>query len=563
MNPLLDEREDDETSETSPLLVKVKSNGHGFVEQEDQPLPEDPEARSVPAYDDDDDFDRPKIPGVNIRYILPALGIGIFLAAMDNTIVVSSYGAIGTDLKALNKTSWIATAYLLTTTSFQPLYGKLSDIFGRKQALLFAYTIFGLGCLFCGLSQSLGQIVAARAFAGIGGGGMTTVVSILMSDIVPLRSRGTWQGLLNIVFASGAAAGAPLGGMMADSIGWRWHVAFMLQFPMTLIAIIVVSINLHLPEMPSPENTTVKARLRRVDFIGAGTLILAVLSLLIGLDTAGNSSLKDPVAISSLSISLVFFGAFIYVETRVAAEPFAPPHIVKERTILAACLSNFCSFGAHMAVLFYIPLYYEVVESLSAGQSGIRLLPAIIGGVTGSLGGGIAMQKTGRYYWITVSGYSLVAIGGTLVLLFTGVVLMSTTGISFGILSSGFGNGIGVTTTLIAVIAAAGSEDQAVATAVSYLFRALGTVVGVSVSSMLVQGSLRRDLNKLLGDNADEIVNGVRGSIDFIKTLPPDTKNVVVLCYKNAINSAFVFAITLSIGAVISSAFIKEKKLSR
>lgn len=125
--------------------------------------------------------------------------------------MISSYGSIGNDLHELNRTSWIATAYLLTTTSFQPLYGKLSDIFGRKASLLFAYTIFGLGCLGCGLSTSLGQLVGARAFAGIGGGGMSTVVSILVSDLVPLRSRGSWQGVLNIVFASGAASGAPLG----------------------------------------------------------------------------------------------------------------------------------------------------------------------------------------------------------------------------------------------------------------------------------------------------------------------------------------------------------------
>ncbi|KAL7265796.1 hypothetical protein RUND412_011677 [Rhizina undulata] len=112
--------------------------------------------------------------------------------------------------------------YLLTTTSFQPLYGKLSDIFGRKEALLFAYSVFGLGCLGCGLAGSMSELIAARAFAGIGGGGMTTVVSIMLSDLVPLRSRGTWQGILNIIYASGAATGAPLGGMLADSIGWRW-----------------------------------------------------------------------------------------------------------------------------------------------------------------------------------------------------------------------------------------------------------------------------------------------------------------------------------------------------
>jgi MFS family permease len=116
----------------------------------------------------------------------------------------------------------IGSRYFLTLTSFQPLYGKLSDIFGRKACLLFAYTVFGLGCLFCGLARNLKELVAARAFAGIGGGGMTTVVSILLSDIIPLRNRGTWQGLVNISYACGASAGAPLGGLLCDSIGWRW-----------------------------------------------------------------------------------------------------------------------------------------------------------------------------------------------------------------------------------------------------------------------------------------------------------------------------------------------------
>ena len=128
-----------------------------------------------------------------MKFIIPAVGIGVFLAAADQTIIVSSYGKIGSELNALNQTSWIATAYFLTLTSFQPLYGKLSDIFGRKPCLLFAYTVFGLGCIFCGLAQNIEQLIAARAFAGIGGGGMTTVVSILMSDIIPLRDRGTCE----------------------------------------------------------------------------------------------------------------------------------------------------------------------------------------------------------------------------------------------------------------------------------------------------------------------------------------------------------------------------------
>lgn len=137
-----------------------------------------------------------------LKYIVPAVGIGVFLGSADQTIIVSSYGKIGTELEALNLTSWIATAYFLTLTSFQPLYGKLSDIFGRKSCLLFAYLVFGVGCMACGLARSMEELIAARAFAGIGGGGMMTVVSILLSDIVPLRERGTWQGYINIIYVS-------------------------------------------------------------------------------------------------------------------------------------------------------------------------------------------------------------------------------------------------------------------------------------------------------------------------------------------------------------------------
>lgn len=144
----------------------------------------------------------PEVKG-RLKYIVPAISIGIFLAAADQTLVVSCYGKIGSDLKALQKSSWISTVYFLSLTSFQPLYGKLSDIFGRKSSLLFAYTVFGLSCVGCGLARTMDELIVARAFAGVGGGGMTTVVSILMSDIVPLRERGTWQGVINIIFAAG------------------------------------------------------------------------------------------------------------------------------------------------------------------------------------------------------------------------------------------------------------------------------------------------------------------------------------------------------------------------
>lgn len=251
-----------------------------------------------------------------------------------------------------------------------------------------------------------------------------------------------------------------------------------------------------------------------MDFLGAAVLVCAVFSLLVGLDRGGNVSFHDPIVLGSLCFSLIAFSLFVYVERYIAAEPFAPAHIVKESTIFSSCMANFFSFAGYMAVLFYIPLYYQAVASLSAGESGLRIVPAIVGGVSGSLFGGLMMQKTGKYKHLTIYAYSLFTLGSIPVFLFTGVVGTSTFVISAGLIAMGFGNGIGVTSTLIAVIAAAGSEEQAVATAVSYLFRALGMVTGVSVSSMLVQGSLRRELSRTLnGTDAEEV------SLPFLTTV--------------------------------------------
>ncbi|MCJ1377353.1 hypothetical protein MMC17_000448 [Xylographa soralifera] len=495
-----------------------------------------------------------------LKYILPAIAVGIFLSAGDQTIIVSCYGKIGSELHALNNTSWIATAYFLTLTSFQPLYGKLSDIFGRKPALLFGYAVFGIGCLCCGLARNMNELIAARAFAGIGGGGMTTVVSIMMSDIVPLRERGTWQGIINIIYASGAGIGAPAGGIIADSISWRW--AFLGQFPLCVLAFFSVFFAL---ELPKTESSHWKTKLARIDFPGALVLVSAVFTLLLGLDRGSNVSWSAPISIVPLCISLPLFILFVFVEHNYAAEPFAPGHIIFERSLFACYLCNFFSFGGWLACLFYIPLFFQTVDDFSATQAGVRLLPGICAGVSGSLFGGLVMQKTGKYFVLTILAYASLTLGVLLVLLFTGLALNNTWGISAGLVFAGFGNGIGVTTTLISIIANAPPEDQAVATACSYLFRSLGSVVGLSISATVVQQSLRNQLRDKLnsGRDVDEIVRKVRESLDVIKTLEPTVAMIVRKCYGTATSHGFMLMTGIVACALISSFFIRETKLSR
>jgi len=322
----------------------------------------------------------------------------------------------------------------------------MSDIFSRKACLLFAYLVFGLGCLFCGLAQNMNQLIAARAFAGIGGGGMTTVVSILLSDVIPLKERGTWQGYINIIYATGAGIGAPLGGILADGIGWRW--ALLGQAPLCLVAFLAVAIVLKLPKR---NEANWREKLKRIDFLGAVILVGAVFCLLFGLDRGSNTTWSSKTTLVTLCTAFPLFALFVFVEVKVAPEPFAPGHIIFERSLFACYLCNFFSFAGWLSCLFYIPLYYQAVDGHSATKAGVLLIPGIVAGVSGSLFGGVYMQKTGKYFWITVMAYTSLVVGMILITLFSGVVKNATIGIISGQVVCGFANGIGVTTSLIAL----------------------------------------------------------------------------------------------------------------
>ncbi|CAL1702762.1 unnamed protein product [Somion occarium] len=542
-------------NERTPLLRE----GNDALET-DEPTVADRLSSDPEWVDTEDDINVAKHPQVSMLTIMAPLSIGIFLSALDWMIVASSYAAIGSELDALQSTSWIATAYMLTTTSFQPLYGKLSDIFGRKACLIFAYTTFAIGCLLCGMARNITELIAARAFAGIGGGGITTVGSIIMSDVAPLRERGTWQGIANLFFATGQTVGAPLGGLLADTIGWRW--AFLLQVPVTVLAIVSVAFALKLPKS---DNSDFYGKLKRVDFLGAFTLVLAVFTLLLGLERGGNVSWNDRITCGCLIAFAVLFFSFLFIEMEFAKEPFAPKHILVNRTLIASYMCNFLSMASQMAYVYQASLYFQAVEGKTAGQAGLLFIPGVVAAVSGSLGGGLIMQATGKYYTLTLSCYVLGFIGAVVATLATDIWFHSDVVMVIGLSAAALGNGAGITTTLISLIANAGPEDQAVATAVSYLFRSLGTVIGISVVSTATQETLRRQLrSKLSGnDDVEEIISHVRKSLAYLDELAPAIRAKVVESYEDAVHVAFWICVGLYGACVVSSLFIKEKALQK
>ncbi|THU86826.1 MFS general substrate transporter [Dendrothele bispora CBS 962.96] len=535
--------------------------------------------------------------------------IAIFLVAADGAMVVSSYAAIGSEMKQLQMTSWISTGYLLTMTSFQPMYGRLTLIFGKKQTLLFAYVVFTLGSFLSGLSKNINQLVFARALAGVGGGGLSIVPTIILTDVIDIKSRGTWQGVLNLIYATGSAVGGPLGGILAEYISWRW--SFLLQVPAMVFAILMVYLTLHihesdsdptsLPHLNGSSNPFLKTKLeslpqsvslhtkrgssltnwlntlKRLDILGALTLILAIASLLIGLQRLSQMcySITQPETYAPLSLSLILFILFLAIEFHITpnlfkssnngkggiTEPILPLHIVLNPSLVAAYLANFFGVGASMALFYHYSLYLQVVKSSSSTEAGVGLLPSVVGGALGSLIAGVIMKKTGGFYWETLIGYIALFGGAVVVAMGPGVTGTSLNVIGFAV--AGYGNGHAVTTSLIALISSAGLEDQAIATSVSYLFRSLGSTISLSMGNAIVQSVLIQTLrNKVavLGEeqNVMDLVRLITSSLSTLSTLDSATQDVIRESYEVALRVEFVVVCALAFCALTCAGLIKR-----
>lgn len=305
-------------------------------------------------------------------------------------------------------------------------------------------------------------------------------------------------------------------------------------------------------------------RLGHIDFLGAFLLIIATSSLLVGLDRGSNTSWTSTMTMSLIGASLPLYILFMVVEHYVQY-PFAPSSIIFNRLLSPPLICNFFSFAGYMGMIFYVPLYFQAVSGFTSAEAGLLLIPSIIGSVTGSVGGGIIMQRTGKYLWLTLFGYSMMVLGLGGVFLCSGILVTSTVGILISFSISGLGGGIAVTTTLIALVACADPSDMAIVTACSYLFRSLGSAVGVSLGAAVVQQRLRNLLAEMLGDGdeTDKIVKGVRESLEYLEKLTPEVREVVRQCYQKAVSTSFGLASLVLVASVLSGLFIVERKLSR
>jgi MFS family permease len=499
--------------------------------------------------------------------IISSLYIGGFLSALDTTVVTTLLSTIASDINAVSQMSWIATSYLLSCSAFQPLYGKLSDIFGRKPLLIFSNVMFALGCLISGYCHNLVGLSVGRFVTGIGGGGLTSLSVITVSDLVPLRKRGVYQGFGNIVFGLGASTGGMWGAFFQKYAGWEW--AFYSQVPISLFSMVMIWKSMKLPpgSIGLGIQGSKKEKLKQVDFIGASLLVTMLLSFMALISFSGNELEIGSSVFWFLTILMISTGVlFVYVELNVAPQPVIPVKLLAYRTVLSSSLVNWFMSMAVFTYLFYVPVFWSSVLGLTPTEIGLRTIANFVGVSMGSYLSGLYMKHTGKYLkfsvianFITIFGvWSLYRSGRDTPDWFQFIELYIP----------GAGYASSLTVTLLALIASVPLKDQAATTSIQYAFRATGSTIGVSVSSFIFQRSLVTQLQRLYLVPSDfskkeitEIIAKAANSAEYTWSAPKVFRDLIRDSYDIGSHSALFFSVITVILAWSSGLFIQEHHL--
>lgn len=488
-----------------------------------------------------------------LALVLGTTFIGVFLGALDTTIIATLAAPISTSFGSFSSISWVTSAYIIANAACQPLLGRLTDIYGRRSGLLVCNSLFAIGNLICGLAPNQGVMILGRTVAGLGGGGMMAISNFVASDLVPLRKRGMIQGMSNLVFGVGNGLGGLFGGFINDT--WGWRVAFLIQVPLSLVSVILVYILVAIPSPLSDES-----KLSRVDFLGAFTLTATLISLLLGLNLGGSSvGFGHPLVLGSFALSVLGLFTFVWVELKWSKEPIIPVQLMLRRTIFMANLNNWFTLMVVFAVLVYIPIWFQV-RGRSTTAAGSYLISYSVGVSAGSLSAGYVMQRIGKYLLLGMSLMFIFVLGsGMLLVLDLSIPVWLAT---IPLTMVGFGYGGIVTVNLLANIASLGHEYQAVITSSIYVFRSTGSIIGINIASAVYQHKLKSELWKRFGeDGATRDIGNIMDNFDELNHLPPRWRQAVLFSCMDSLHAVFITCLVMAIMAFGCQIFVKQYKL--
>jgi len=414
------------------------------------------------------------------RQILVAFGaimLATLLSALDQTIVATALPEIADDLNGFGDLSWVVTAYLLATTVTVPLYGKLSDLYGRRRLFVVSITIFLAGSALCGLAQSIEQLIAFRALQGIGAGGLIPLSQAAIADLFSPRERGRYQGYIGAMWATAAVAGPLLGGTLTDAASWRW--IFLINLPLGIVALVVVVKTMRVPHVP---------REHSIDYAGAVALTIGVTAVLLASAWGGSSYAWDsPEVIAAAAIGVLGLAAFAVIERRVT-EPLLPLDLFKGRTFSVSTTAALLIGGVLFGITIYVPVYVQRVLDASATSSGVVLIPLSFGWVLASFASGQYISRTGRYKVFPILGSLLVLAGCILLALLDAD--SSRAVVTLDLTVVGLGMGTMFQTFVIATQNRVDMSDIGVATAAIQFFRSMGGSLAVAGLGALLTARL-------------------------------------------------------------------------
>ncbi|MEW9533179.1 MDR family MFS transporter [Microbispora sp. NPDC049125] len=494
-----------------------------------------------------------------VMVILPGLLLAMMLAMLDNMIVGTAMPRIVGELNGLEYFTWVTTAYVLGTTVSTPIWGKLGDLYGRKNIFIGSIVLFLVGSALCGMAGSsllggtdsgMTELIAFRALQGLGAGGLIVNVMAIIGDLVPPRERGQYQGIMAAIMSLAMIAGPLVGGFITDNLNWRW--AFYVNLPLGGVALIWLILKLHLPKYRTEH---------RIDWLGAAVLTVGITALVL-ITSWGGQAHGYPWGswqILSLAVlAVVALGLFIPIERR-APEPIMPLHVFGNRNFslisLISLLLGFAMFGA----LSFIPLFQQTVQGSTATNSGLLLLPMMGSAMVVSLFVGKSITKTGRYKAFPVIGGVIMAVGMWLLGLQDVNTPAWQTGVFIAVL--GLGMGFLMQTTMLIAQNSVEQRDLGVASSASTFFRSIGGSFGVSLFGAIFNSRLADSLTERVGAEAAAKFSSGRMDPAMLGQLDPSTRGDILTSLAIAIGGVFMAAIAFSVLVPVLAAFIKHVPL--
>ncbi|CAA9964504.1 Multidrug resistance protein fnx1 [Pyrenophora teres f. maculata] len=515
----------------------------------------------APAAPAAQDHERPPRTKLQIFLIMLSLAIAVLLVALDITIVTTALPTISQEFNSASGYTWIGSAYLIAQSAATPIWGKVSDIFGRKPILLLTNVIFFVGSLLAGVAVNMNMLIAARVIQGIGGGGLITLVNITISDIFSVRDRGAYFGIIGGVWALASSLGPVVGGAFTQKVSWRW--CFYINLPIDGIAFFIL---LFFLDVKTPK-TPLREGLKAVDWLGSFTMTGGVVMLLLGLEFGGITHPWDSATVLCLIIfGAVVIGIFFVIEWRVAPYPLMPLSLFSKRSNLAALATCFFHAFVFISGNYFLPLYFQGVLGATPILSGVYLLPSAVALSVMSAATGVIIKKTGQYLPLIWFGMFMMTLGFGLYINFN--VNTSWAKIIIFQIITGIGVGQNFQSPLIALQSNIPKRDIATATATFGFVRNLGSAISVVVGGVVFNNEIRTKQSEFaaaLGTQTASMFSGgsAGANVRVIQSLPEAQRAVARKAFADSLSKMWILYVAFAAVGLCVSLLVSRNLLDK